>query len=179
MSETKGLNVKIKKLHDNAVIPKYAHEFDSGFDLVAVEDVVIEPGETKKVPIGLAFAITQGFELQVRDRSGIATKTKLRVSNAPGTVDSGYRGEVSVSIDNISTYPYNWRQLGIDGKTLLARDGNGQPTFYPDGPYLIRKGDRIAQGVIAPVYQADFEVVDELDETERGAGGFGSSGVKA
>lgn len=178
MSETKGLNVKVKKLHDDAVIPQYAHEFDSGFDLVAVKDVIIKPGESAKVPTGLAIALPIGFELQVRPRSGVSAKTKLRISNSPGTVDSGFRGEICVLVDN--TIPLNVRTLPLRKEVWLISGKAIQTTNEVSaGAYLIRKGDRIAQGVIAPVYQADFEVVDELDETERGAGGFGSSGVRA
>jgi dUTP pyrophosphatase len=190
------LNVKIKKLHSDAVIPQYAHEGDAGFDLVAIEDTIIEPGETKIIRTGLAFAIPPGYEIQIRPRSGITLKTKLRVQL--GTIDSGYRGEIGVIVDNISQletdyeekYEYNrddelefwgtevyvqsdYRVLGIDGN-IVETDGE-----YPIGTYIIRKGDRIAQAVIAPVEQAHFQVVDELDETTRGTGGFGSSGVKS
>ncbi|MGM7719423.1 dUTP diphosphatase [Metabacillus sp. Hm71] len=140
------MNVKIKRLSEHAVIPKYAKQGDSGFDLVATEDVIIYSEGTEKVPLGLAFDIPQGYELQVRPRSGITSKTKLRVQF--GTVDAGYRGEVCAIVDNI-------------------------------GPIVMRvkKGDRIAQGVIAPVIQAIFEESDELSESERGTGGFGSTGV--
>jgi len=170
------LEVKVKKVHPDAVIPQYARPGDAGFDLVAVEDVIIWPGGTTKVPTGLAFAIPPGYELQIRPRSGISAKTKLRISNAPGTVDAGYRGEVCVLVNNISTVPSvtdEWTQTrAIDGEYIYG-------TKAPEGTYLIRKGDRIAQGVIAPVYQAQFEVVDELDETERGTGGFGSTGMSS
>jgi dUTP pyrophosphatase len=171
----RNIPVKIKRLHPDAVIPNYAHENDAGFDLVAVEDVVIGPGETAKVRTGLAFEIPEGYELQIRPRSGISAKTKLRVSNAPGTVDSGFRGEVCVLIDNVSAPP----TFSTDG--IFGVDGN--QTQVPDkmfayGTYLIRRGDRIAQGVIAPVYRAAFEVVDELSETARGGGAFGSTGVR-
>jgi dUTP pyrophosphatase len=166
--------VKIKRLHEDAVIPRYARAFDAGFDLVAVEDVLIPPGETAKIPTGLAFALPDGYELQVRPRSGISAKTKLRISNAPGTVDAGYRGEVCVLIDNIRI------PSGEVGHTCL--DVSEKPATVDREvdrhTYLIRKGDRIAQGVLALVPLARFEVVDELDETERGAGGFGSSGVQ-
>lgn len=168
------VDVKVKKLHPDAVIPKYSHAFDSGFDLVSVEDVIVEPGQTVKVPTGLAFAIPPGYELQIRPRSGISSKSKLRVSNTPGTVDAGYRGEVAVSMDNIYSL-INWPEKTVetlDGKRLETEE------WHAVGTYLIRKGDRIAQGVIAPVYQARFEEVDELDKTERGTGGFGSSGVE-
>lgn len=145
------MKIRIKKLHEDAVIPKYATNGSSGFDLVALEDVRFDPGETKLVKTGLAIDVGYGYELQVRPRSGLSLKTPLRVANSPGTVDSDYRGEVCVIISNtISNKGYE--------------------------PYLIKKGDRIAQGVVCPVVQADIEVVDYLDDTARGAGGFGSSG---
>lgn len=163
--------VKIVKLHADAVVPTYARELDAGFDLVAVEEVIIHPGETVKVRTGLALQLLPGYELQVRPRSGVSAKTKLRVSNAPGTVDAGYRGEICVLIDNISQYPIPSRVLvGIDGIDAVS-------TKVDQGIYLIRKGDRIAQGVITVVAQAQFQVVDELDNTERGTDGFGSTGV--
>ena len=175
--------VKVKRLHEDAVIPRYAHEGDSGFDLVAVEDVIVEPGETVKVPIGLAFEIPFGYELQIRPRSGITTKTKLRVQF--GTVDAGYRGEVAVAVDHIlSGGSFEDYLLAlVDGNYLTWLDGEadveveGKYYFDVEVPYLIRKGDRIAQGVIAPVARATFEEADELDETARGTGGFGSTGV--
>jgi dUTP pyrophosphatase len=176
------LNVKIKKLHPYAVIPKYAHEGDAGFDLVAIEDTIIEPGETKIIRTGLSFAIPPGYEMQIRPRSGITLKTKLRVQI--GTIDSGYRGEIGVIVDNIAQKEYYCRgknqelsvlydenATGIDGRESVTGKS------HPAGTYIIRKGDRIAQGVIKPVEQAHFIEVDELDETERGKGGFGSSGT--
>lgn len=167
--------VKIKKLHEDAVIPAYARAMDAGFDLVAVEDTLVAPGQSAKVPTGLAFALPEGFELQVRPRSGISAKTKLRLSNAPGTVDAGYRGEVCILIDNIRT------ASGKSGKACLGAGENevAVEQEVDAHSYLIKKGDRIAQGVIAIVPVAQFEVVDELDDTERGAGGFGSSGIKS
>jgi len=169
------MNIKIKKLSEHAVIPKYAKQGDSGFDLVAIEDVIIEPGKTAKIPTGLAFEISEGYELQIRPRSGITSKTKLRVQF--GTVDSGYRGEVSVTIDNIS--------MIVDSDFTPLKDIKGNFVYSKSmydsdfgGTYLIKKGDRIAQGVIAPVIKATFEEVDELSESERGENGFGSSGVR-
>lgn len=166
------MSIKIKRLHPDAVIPKYAHAGDSGFDLVAVEDVVIEPGETKLIPTGLAFEIPEGFELQVRPRSGITLKTKLRVQL--GTVDSNYRGEVGVIVDNIAVDVY-----GNVSQYLTHVDGTDYRTseLYPNDTYLIRKGDRIAQGIIASVAKTDFKEVDELSDTERSNKGFGSTGV--
>lgn len=147
------VKVKIKKLHPDAVIPQYASEGASGFDLVAVEDVEVWPGETVKVRTGLAFEIPEGYELQIRPRSGISTKTKIRIPNSPGTVDADYRGEVLVLIENTTDETTN-------------------------ALFQIRKGDRIAQGVIVPVVRAEFEEVEELSETKRGSGGFGSTGVR-
>lgn len=166
--------IRVKKTHPEAVVPTYAHPGDSGFDLVAIEDVIIEPGQTVKVRTGLAFEIPSGYELQIRPRSGISFRTSLRISNSPATIDSNYRGEVAVLIENtapISDFVYPMASdlddydIEITGGTVMA------------GTYLIRKGDRIAQGVICPVYHAEFTEVDDLGETERGDGGFGSSGT--
>lgn len=165
--------MRVKKLHPDAVIPKYAKPGDSGFDLVAIEEIWIMPGETKVIPTGLAFEIPQGFEIQIRPRSGVTSKTKLRVQL--GTIDAGYRGEVSVIVDNISPHEEG-PCIGIDGKTVFLRHGNGKGIYQPEGSYLICKGDRLAQGVIASVVQTAFEEADELEETERGTGGFGSTG---
>ncbi|PEL97678.1 dUTP diphosphatase [Bacillus wiedmannii] len=147
-----NLRVKIKRVKD-VKLPKYAKPGDSGFDLVAAEDTIIWPGETKVVPTGLAFEIPPEYELQVRPRSGISRNTKLRV--ILGTVDSGFRGEVGVIVDNTE------RNLGVNMKARI-----------------IERGTRIAQGVIAPVETAHFVEVDELSDSERGVGGFGSTGTK-
>ncbi len=169
------MNVKIKRLHPDAVITQYAKPGDAGFDLVAVEDVIIEPGETVKVPTGLAFAIPVGYELQIRPRSGITLRTNLRVQL--GTVDAGYRGEIGVIVDNMAEDPFE------NVVPYLSHiDGNDYRTdgeIYPNETYIIRKGDKIAQGVIAPIQQAEFIEVDELSDSERGAGGFGSTGVRS
>ncbi|GLV67189.1 deoxyuridine 5'-triphosphate nucleotidohydrolase [Bacillus mycoides] len=143
------LRVKIKRVKD-VKLPKYAKPGDSGFDLVAAEDTVIWTGETKVVQTGLAFEIPPRYELQVRPRSGMTRNTKLRV--VLGTVDSGYRGEVGVLVDN----------------TERPKAANMQA----------ERGTRIAQGVITPVITANFVEVDELSNSERGVGGFGSTGVK-
>jgi dUTP pyrophosphatase len=168
------VDVRVKRLHPDAVIPKYAHEYDAGFDLVSTEDVIIEPGETKLVPTGLAFQIPIGYELQIRPRSGVSLKTKLRVANSPGTIDSQFRGEVKVIIDNIDepTDDVEFWAMGLS-RDLQIDDG---PEF-PIGTYIIRKGDRICQAVLAETPRANFVVVDVLDETTRGEGGFGSTGV--
>lgn len=178
--------MKVKRLNEHAVIPKYAKPGDSGFDLVATEDVIVEPGASAKVPTGLAFDIPRGYEIQIRPRSGITSKTKLRVQF--GTVDSGYRGEVKVSVDNIAQpeiYEIDLNERSVNYGRLSFPSTIGGEVHddwnyfgnYRDGTYIIRKGDRIAQGVLAPVARTTFEEVDDLGETERGANGFGSSGV--
>ncbi|WP_328804460.1 dUTP diphosphatase [Paenibacillus apii] len=168
--------VKISLL-PGAELPKYAKPGDSGFDLVAQEDYVVEPGETIKVRTGIRIELPEGLEVQIRPRSGVSANTKLRVANSPGTGDSSYRGEICVLIDNIAqAFRYDSiRFYGVDG--YLTSDKRVVPGA--DNTYIIRKGDRIAQAVIAPVYRAAFEVVTELTETERGDGAFGHTGVSA
>lgn len=168
--------VNIKRLHPDCVVPRYATDLAAGFDLVAVDDVIIAPGETKLVPLGFAIELPPGYEMQVRPRSGISLRTKLRVANSPGTVDADFRGEVGVLVDNI-------RRVDSVGHIYSRIDGTDRASTCVDAPprgsYVILKGDRIAQGVIAPVERAIFVVVDELSETARGSGGFGHTGVSA
>lgn len=194
------MNIRIKRVHPNAVIPKYATNGASGFDLVAVEDVIIAPGETKLVRTGLAFEIPPGYEMQIRPRSGVTLKTKLRVGNAPGTIDSDFRGEVAVIVDNAAPLRYNplcdlertSKYRTIDGaevetecvEVCVSSYGNRdyyekRPRTVLEGTYIIRAGDRIAQGVIAPIVRAEFTEADELSDTQRGAGGFGHTGTKS
>ena len=141
------MKIAIKKLDPNALIPAYQTEEAAGFDLHAVEDHEISPGQRTLVKTGLAMALEPGYELQIRPRSGLAFKHGITVLNAPGTVDSDYRGEIMVLLIN-----------------------HGEESF------MIKKGERIAQGVVQAVIQASFETVEELPDTERGAGGFGSTG---
>jgi dUTP pyrophosphatase len=139
--------LKIKKLNKDAVIPAYQTKEAAGFDLHSIEDVVIKPGERKLIGTGLAFEIEFGYEVQIRPRSGLAYKHGITVLNTPGTIDSDYRGEI---------------------KVLLINHGNEE--------FEIKKNERIAQAVIAPVIQAEIVEVEELSDTERGSGGFGSTG---
>jgi dUTP pyrophosphatase len=143
----KKLDVKVKILSADAVIPKYQTSEAAGFDLHSVDEKTIKAGERDVVKTGLAVALPKGYELQVRPRSGLALKNGITVLNTPGTVDSDYRGELMVILLNTSKEDF-----------------------------VIKKGDRIAQAVIKEILQADFAVVDELDSTERGSGGFGSTG---
>ena len=126
------MKVNIKLLHADAIIPKYQTSGSAGFDIHAVEHTEVYPGETKVLKTGLSFEIPEGYELQIVPRSGISAKTKLRISNSPGTIDSDFRGEVGIIVDNI-----------------------------------------------APVIQATFIEVDNLEKTERGKEGFGSTGTGA
>ncbi len=144
----KRLGVKVKILNPEAIIPKYQTEEAAGFDLHSVEEKTIKAGERDVVKTGLAISLPKGYELQIRPRSGLALKNGITVLNTPGTVDSDYRGELMVILINTSKEDF-----------------------------VIKKGDRIAQAVIKEILQADFVVVEELDSTERGASGFGSTGV--
>lgn len=147
--------VKVRKLTPLAQVPEYKTKGAAGFDLAAAEKRVIFPGETVVVRTGLAMEIPPGLELQIRPRSGISLKTPLIMKNAPGTIDSDYRGEIGIILHNIN-------------------DPDG-----PQGnrPYTVQVGDRIAQGVLAPVVSGILKEAEELSDTERGAGGYGSTGV--
>ena len=137
---------------EGAIIPEYKTSGAAGADVCAFlsEPVVIKSGEFAMIPTGLSFAIPEGYEIQVRPRSGLAAKNGVTVLNTPGTIDSDYRGEVKVILIN-----------------------HGKDAF------TVNNGDRIAQLIVAPVTQGVFEKTDELDSTERGEGGFGSTGVNA
>jgi dUTP pyrophosphatase len=132
------------------VLPAYETELAAGMDVGAAltAPLVLEPGEIRLIPSGFAVAIPPGFEIQVRPRSGLAVKHGVTVVNAPGTIDADYRGEIKIGLINL-------------GKTS----------------YTINRGDRIAQLVLAPVAQGKWQVVRTLDETDRGSGGFGHTGV--
>lgn len=144
------INVKIKKLHTEARIPEYKTEGSAGFDFYAVinnKSIEIQPHKTVLLKTGLAMELPLGYELQIRPRSGLSLKTKLRIANSPATIDSDYRGEIGIIIENTG-----------------------------DNSITINHHDRIAQGVLKKVPQANFIVVDELNDTVRGEGGFGHTG---
>lgn len=142
-------NVKIKLLTDDALLPLQANEGDAGFDLYAAEEQVIEPGETALIATGISIELPKGTEAQVRPRSGLALKHSVTVLNSPGTVDEGYRGEIKVILIN-----------------------HGKAAFK------VEKHMRIAQMVIATVPTVTITQVEELSQSQRGAGGFGSTGLK-
>lgn len=143
------MQLKIKKVHPKAIIPTYANPGDAGMDLYAVEDKVIHPGETALIQTGIKIELPPNYEAQIRPRSGLALKNSITVLNTPGTIDEGYRGEIGVILIN-------------HGKS----------------PFTVEIGMRIAQMVISAVHRVEILEVDELTESERGEGGFGSSGMK-
>lgn len=149
---TDAIPVRIKRLpHGHGLdLPRYATEGAAGMDVLSAEDVTIAPGARHAVATGLSVAIPAGYEIQVRPRSGLALKHGISAPNAPGTIDSDYRGEVKVILIN-----------------------------HGAEPFAIGRGDRVAQLVLAPVTQAAWDEVETLDETARGAGGFGSTGGHA
>ncbi|AOF98941.1 dUTP diphosphatase family protein [Blastomonas sp. RAC04] len=144
------ITIRVRRLAhgDGLPLPVYATEGAAGMDVVAAEELDLLPGQRHAVATGFAIAIPDGYEVQVRPRSGLALKHGITVPNTPGTIDSDYRGELKVILIN-----------------------------HGDAPFPIRRGDRIAQLVAAPVQRAGFVEVDDLDTTARGAGGFGSTGV--
>lgn len=178
ISETEGVAKKIieipVELMEDAKIPSYARLGDAGLDIYSTEDIEIGPGETKLIHTGLKVAIPRGYELQVRPKSGISLKTKLRVANTPGTIDSGYRDEVCVIIENlepkIADIDYDFDERG---RTVINSILHGKS-------YTIDKGQKIAQLVLNEIVVANFNKVNSIAEVEgedRG-GGFGSTGLK-
>ena len=143
--------ILIKRLSKDVALPKYETEGSSGLDLAANIDkqIKILPGKTEIIPTGLAVAIPKNFEIQIRPRSGLAAKSQISVLNTPGTIDSDYRGELKVILINLS-----------------------------DKIFVVEKGLRIAQMVLCPVVKATLKEVTELENTERGSSGFGSTGIK-
>jgi len=143
--------ILIKRLSKNIILPKYETSGSSGLDLSAniKTSVKIEPGETTIIPTGISVSIPKNFEIQIRPRSGLAAKNQITVLNTPGTIDADYRGEIKVILINLS-----------------------KETF------VVENGARIAQMVMCPVIKAKLKEVDDLSKTERGKGGFGSTGTK-
>lgn len=193
MENKKMLNnneVVFELCHPEAVMPTYANEGDAGMDLYTVEDVVIGAGETKIISTGLKMAMPVGKEAQVRPRSGIASSTRLRVVNTPGTIDCHYRDIVGVAIENTSTnFLEIAEELGLTNYVLMSQ--NSCKKTYPvdkkaegfvknaNGTYYIPKGTRIAQLVIADVAQVSISQVDNvLDYEGNRGGGWGHTGVK-
>lgn len=145
---SKTITLKLKKLNEELPTPAYANPGDAGLDLYAAKDVSLQPGQRAMIPTGIAIAIPQGYAGFVQPRSGLAAKQGFSIVNTPGLIDSGYRGEIGV--------------IGLNTDT--------------QNEIVIARGDRVAQLVIQEVPVVELLEVDELDETERSSGGFGSSG---
>ena len=143
--------ILIKRLSKAVYLPKYGTDGSSGIDLAAnvSENIEIKPGQTVVIPTGLAVSIPKNFEIQIRPRSGLAAKNQITVLNTPGTIDADYRGEI---------------------KVILINHGNKN--------FIVEKGLRVAQMVVCPIIKANLKEVETLDETHRGSGGFGSTGIK-
>jgi dUTP pyrophosphatase len=146
---TMTIPLRIRRLSECAILPRYQSEHAAGLDLHAAieEPITLEPGDIQLIPCGFVMAVPIGYEAQIRPRSGLAAKHGISIPNAPGTIDADYRGEVKVALIS------------------LGRE-----------PFTVDPGARIAQMIIAPVAHCEVEEVDELDDTPRGAGGFGSTG---
>lgn len=142
------MKLGFKRVHPDAVVPAYAHPSDAGMDLRSVEDLVVAPGGRALVHTGLVVNLPPAYEAQVRPRSGLALRHGVTVLNTPGTIDAGYRGEIGVILANFGAVPFS-----------------------------VSKGDRIAQLVVAPVLQPEVFEAFDVDSTDRGSGGFGSTGV--
>ena len=142
------MTVKFRRIDPSAELPTYAHPGDAGMDIRSIEELTIAPGARALVHTGLVMMLPPGYEAQVRPRSGLALKNGVTVLNTPGTIDEGYRGEIGVILANFGSEPFK-----------------------------VEKGAKIAQMVIAPCTRAEIAETDEVDDTVRGTGGFGSSGL--
>ena len=142
------LEISIKRLHNDAIVPQLAHVTDAGADLYAIDDVVLQPGERALISTGIAMALPEGYAGFVQPRSGLAAKHGVSVVNTPGTIDAGYHGEIKVILIN-----HDLREA-----------------------FTVSKGDRIAQFIIQKIERPSFNEVSELPETDRGTNGFGSTG---
>lgn len=148
MNDTDPPVLRVRRVRPDAVLPRFAHPDDSGMDVCACEDRVLQPGERAKIPLGIAFAPPHGTEIQLRPRSGLAIRDGISMVNTPATIDEGYRGEVCAILINHGSEPFH-----------------------------VEKGMRIAQAVLCPILRPRVVEADELPETARGAGGFGSTGT--
>lgn len=143
------IELKVKRINKEAKMPEYAHAGDAGLDLFSVDDLMILPGESKLIKTGIQIELPKGTEAQIRPRSGLALKNQITVLNTPGTIDEGYRGEIGVILIN-----------------------HGKQEFH------VEKGMKIAQMVVKPVFTVTIKEIEELTDTTRGEGGFGSTGVR-
>ena len=180
INETEGISkryitIPYEICHEKAKEPAYAHVTDSGMDVFALEDITLAPGEQKIIPIGIKVAIPAGYELQVRPKSGISAKTKLRIANAPGTIDAGYRDEIGIIVENveppIKDIQYDFNDDGsVNINSMCILHGSS---------YTIGEGQKIAQLVLAEVPKVTLLKVEKVSDIgEDRGGGFGSTGLK-
>lgn len=141
------IRVLIKKIHEDAILPIFAHDNDACADITSYENQLLKTGDSKVISTGIVMALPEGYECQVRPRSGLAANNGITVVNSPGTIDAGYRGEIKIILANLGTKEFR-----------------------------INKGMRIAQLAVRPVPKISFVEVENLDDTERATGGFGSTG---
>lgn len=144
------MKIKILKLQNSAIVPRYEHKKDSGLDLISIDDLEIPPSESRLIHTGIAIELPSATEAQIRPRSGLALKYQITVLNTPGTIDESYRGEIGVILIN-----------------------HGKNSFK------VTKGMKIAQMIIVPVIRVEIEEVEKLSQTDRGTDGFGSTGIVA
>ena len=180
VNETEGISkryitIPYELCHEKAKEPAYAHVTDSGMDVFALEDITLAPGEQKIIPIGIKVAIPAGYELQVRPKSGISAKTKLRIANAPGTIDAGYRDEIGIIVENveppIKDIQYDFNE---DGSVNI-----NSMSIIHGSSYTIGEGQKIAQLVLAEVPKVTLLKVEKVSDIgEDRGGGFGSTGLK-
>ena len=180
INETEGISkryitIPYELCHEKAKEPAYAHVTDSGMDVFALEDITLAPGEQRIIPIGIKVAIPAGYELQVRPKSGISAKTKLRIANAPGTIDAGYRDEIGIIVENVEPpikdiqYDFN-----DDGSVNI-----NSMSIIHGSSYTIGEGQKIAQLVLAEVPKVTLLKVEKVSDIgENRGGGFGSTGLK-
>ena len=184
INETEGISkrfvrIPYEKCHKDAKQPVYAHASDSGMDVYALEDITLAPGESRIIPIGIKVALPAGYELQVRPKSGLSAKTKLRVANTPGTIDAGYRDEIGVIIENVDSPIKDITYEPVMNVENGQVDHLQVTSILYGSSYTIGKGQKFAQLVLSEVPKAvlyEVEKVGEIGE-DRG-GGFGSTGLK-
>ena len=177
IADTEGVTKRIiqmpvERCHPDAKIPAYANAGDAAVDLYAVEEVILNPGEQKIIPTGLKVEIPYGYALLIQPRSGLSAKTKLRICNTPGLIDSGYRGEIGVICENTANRIEDIAYERTDSGDLVVT------SILHGAPITIGKGERFAQMRLVEVPTAAYYEVEKVSETARGAKGFGSSGVK-
>lgn len=162
------MDVPVQIINNDAKLPSYAHDNDSGMDVFATEDISIAPGETKLIPLGIRVSLPKGYELQVRPKSGRSLKSKLRIANAPGTIDEGYHDEIAIIVENTDQY-IKHAEIDENGRLYNVEFGS---------TITIGKGEKFAQLVLSMVPKVVWRVTEDIISTNDRGGGFGSTGDK-